>query len=283
VFNTEIEIDSTTVSREGSNFFLTMSTEIERIPTSEVIARFKSGEFKLSGTAFCYSRLKTRRELVDALQKGISLNQFDFIYVLLFLSGSSMEEARSLTNGMSLEGESGKNVDPSFLIGRGFGLFRLTCNHLQLLKGHHIRQCVFTTDNGETWTGIEGTKLVTRSTRSWIAHLYDGLCSSIVRNYNSSYFAHDIRQWCVQVPVGTIWAPFEGRTYRADPRSLDELEVFLFRQASALITGDSVVDRVELVLPSGLLKRKAPETKAEEQGREKRTKIDLSTISEGDS
>jgi hypothetical protein len=72
-----------------------------------VITRFKSGEFKLSGNTFIYSHLKTRRELVD------------LIYVLLFLSGSSMEEARSLTNTLSVKGEAAKKIDFKSIAGHG--------------------------------------------------------------------------------------------------------------------------------------------------------------------
>jgi hypothetical protein len=128
----------------------------------------------------------------------------------------------------------------------------------------------------------DAAKLVTRPIKSWIACLYDGLCSSIVRSYTSTYFSHDIRQWAVHVPVGTSWLPLDGKIYRADIRSLDELETNFFRQGSALITGDCVDERVERVL-STLGKRKAPVMDLDLQGREKRVRGELSTGNEGDS
>ena len=260
-----------------------MSSEIERIQPSEVIARFNNGDFKLSGSGSIYPRPKTRREMVNVLQKGVGLSHYELVYILLFLSGSSMEETQSLTNSLFNEGDTGKQADPSSIVGRGFGLFRLSCNQLQLFRGHHVRQCVFTTDNGLNWTGIEGQRLITRSARSWVAHLYDGLSTSIIRDYKPVFFSYDIRRWSVYVPVGTSWSPHEGMVYRADSRSLDELETALYRTASALRTGDFIQERVEQPLPSMTVKRKAPDGEAEKQGREKRARVELSTGTEEES
>lgn len=219
---------------------MSLELDLEPIAPATMITKFQNHEFKLVGSRVSLTDIKSRREMAALLEEGFQVEfQCDLITILFFMAGCSMEESIELANDLFFKEMPCKQVNPVHL--HGFGLIKLTCTHSDIFRGMVIKQCVFSNDNGTTWTGLLGNgKLITRSAKSWIAYLYDGFLHSAKIKYNRVHFAHDIREWGVYTLVDSSWTLLNGVVYRADSRSLDEIEKIICAIASNLARGADV-------------------------------------------